>query len=348
MKKKQFFLKFYAKSSILLILLLVNNLIYAQIGINTTKPDPSSVLDVVSNTKGVLLPRLNTQEKLAVPNPADGLLVYDTTQNRFYVYDGDSAAWKRINNEDDSVPTDSSVANLYDIFLIAGQSNTHWGLGFDPSIDTSDPDIFQVGRRNGFDGIIIPAAEPLHHWNVFTDRIGFGLTFAKKYKQNLLKPGRKVLLVPCGYGGTSIEQWAKGGALYNDAIQRTIRALANNPGSKIMGILWHQGEANVGSSNYTTNLDNFIRDIRNDLGNTNIPIVLGGMVPYWVNLNANRIIQQDRIIDTPNRINKSAYADPTIPTIISKPNNSSDDIHYDAAGQRILGERYYNAFLSIQ
>ncbi|MFD2035312.1 hypothetical protein ACFSKL_10945 [Belliella marina] len=49
----------------------------AQTGIGTTVPDASSVLDVVSTDKGILYPRMTTAQRLAIPDPAEGLQVYD-------------------------------------------------------------------------------------------------------------------------------------------------------------------------------------------------------------------------------------------------------------------------------
>lgn len=239
-------------------------------------------------------------------------------------------------------------ATAYDIFLVAGQSNTHYGIGYNAAIDQADSVIFQMGRHLGQNRKIILASEPLHHWGYYTGAIGFALTFAKQYKNLSLQPGRKVLLVPCGYGGTSIQQWAKGTTLYNDAVARTLKAFHENPGSQIKGILWHQGEANVGSYNYTSLLDKFISDIRQDLGNPVMPFVLGGMVPYWAQLNTYTRAQQENIKNTPNRVSKTAYADPTVPFVISKPNNYVDAIHYDAAGQRELGLRYFNQYQTIR
>jgi uncharacterized protein (TIGR02145 family) len=50
----------------------------ANVGINTTTPDPSAALDVSSLTKGLLLPRMTEAQINAISNPADGLLVYCT------------------------------------------------------------------------------------------------------------------------------------------------------------------------------------------------------------------------------------------------------------------------------
>lgn len=52
----------------------------AQVAINTdgSLPDNSAILDVKSNTKGVLFPRLTYQELQALSSPAEGLMVYCT------------------------------------------------------------------------------------------------------------------------------------------------------------------------------------------------------------------------------------------------------------------------------
>jgi len=51
-----------------------------------TAPDASAMLDVQSTTKGILVPRMSTAQKLAIPSPARGLLVYDTDLNQFCFY----------------------------------------------------------------------------------------------------------------------------------------------------------------------------------------------------------------------------------------------------------------------
>ena len=49
-------------------------------------------------------------------------------------------------------------------------------------------------------------------------------------------------------------------------------------------------------------LDDFINDIRNDLNAFDIPFILGGMVPFWVDKNDERIKQQEIISKTVNRL----------------------------------------------
>jgi len=69
---------------------------YAQIGIGTTSPDSSSILDVTSTTQGLLAPRMTTIQRNAISTPAEGLLVYDIDLDSFYYYDIDSTTWKKI------------------------------------------------------------------------------------------------------------------------------------------------------------------------------------------------------------------------------------------------------------
>jgi hypothetical protein len=51
---------------------------YTQVGIGTTTPDPSSILDIESNSQGVLLPRLTTAQRNAIVSPANGLLFFNS------------------------------------------------------------------------------------------------------------------------------------------------------------------------------------------------------------------------------------------------------------------------------
>lgn len=53
-------------------------LLQAQVGINTSTPNSSAALDITSTDKGILIPRMTTSQKIAITNPASGLLIYDT------------------------------------------------------------------------------------------------------------------------------------------------------------------------------------------------------------------------------------------------------------------------------
>lgn len=64
------------------------------IGVGTSAPHPSSVLDLTATDKGFLVPRVTTAQRLAIATPANGLLVYDTDLQCFYYYG--TAAWNSL------------------------------------------------------------------------------------------------------------------------------------------------------------------------------------------------------------------------------------------------------------
>ncbi len=234
----------------------------------------------------------------------------------------------------------------YDIFIVAGQSNTNQGLGLDERKDKAEEGIFQLGRVGIYDRMIITAQEPLQHHTARKNKIGFALTFSKLYR-SFTEKKNPVLIVPCGYGGTSIHAWSTDGFLYKDMIDRTDLVMETYPQSTVKAILWHQGESDIGDKNYAQKLDTLIQNIRKDL-NKDVAFILGGMVPYWVAQKPERIRQQEIIKTTPNRIENTAYADPEHPFLIQKSDNAKDSVHYDAVGQRVLGKRYYQAFLRLE
>ncbi len=72
--------------------------LFCQIAVNTdgSLPDSSAMLDVKSTSKGVLLPRLTHSQVMAISNPADGLLVYCTTDRKLYIFIGGEYLWKEL------------------------------------------------------------------------------------------------------------------------------------------------------------------------------------------------------------------------------------------------------------
>lgn len=74
---------------------------YSQVGINTSTPDNSSILDVFDSNKGLLIPRVSlnslTDNILPINAPATGLLVWNTNTTigkGFYYFDG--SQWVRF------------------------------------------------------------------------------------------------------------------------------------------------------------------------------------------------------------------------------------------------------------
>ena len=66
------------------------------VGIGTSTPDNSALLDMASTTKGFLPPRMTAPQISAISSPADGLIVYCTTDSKFYAYSVSDSIWKEI------------------------------------------------------------------------------------------------------------------------------------------------------------------------------------------------------------------------------------------------------------
>lgn len=82
------------------------------VGIGTTTPDNSAILELYSTSHGFLVPRLTTTQRNAISSPATGLLIYNLDNQRFEYYNG--TQW---------VAVVSSVATV-PFNLIASGTNT--------------------------------------------------------------------------------------------------------------------------------------------------------------------------------------------------------------------------------
>lgn len=93
--------------------LLIYSSLYAQVGIGTTSPDQSSILDIVSDSKGFLMPRLSTVKRDAIVLPASGLMIYNSTLNDGQVNAGTDLVpiWMSITQQDGSMPMIDAITD---------------------------------------------------------------------------------------------------------------------------------------------------------------------------------------------------------------------------------------------
>ena len=73
---------------------LFTSFLAGNVGIGTSSPNASAILDAQSTTKGVRMPNMTTTQKNAISSPAAGLIVFDTTLAKLCVYSG--SAWQTI------------------------------------------------------------------------------------------------------------------------------------------------------------------------------------------------------------------------------------------------------------
>ncbi len=109
---------------VLIILLAIANyysVIAQSVGIGTTTPNSSALLDITSTTKGLLMPRMTTAQRNAIVSPADGLLIYNTTTDE--LNQRQNGAWKTVINSD---------------YWFRG-AGTMWNIGDNIGINTAGP-----------------------------------------------------------------------------------------------------------------------------------------------------------------------------------------------------------------
>jgi len=108
------------KTKLLLLTLILASLgLFAQVAINTdnSEPDGSAMLDVKSTTKGMLIPRMDSAQRMSIATPSTGLLIYQTDgTDGFWFYNG--MAWVSLSAGSDhdlyEVGTTTAPDNITD------------------------------------------------------------------------------------------------------------------------------------------------------------------------------------------------------------------------------------------
>lgn len=168
-------------SKFIVFFLVFVQLSFAQVGIGTTNPDPSAVLDISSSEGGLLLPRMNLSQRDAISSPAIGLLIYliDGTQQCLQVYNG--TGWENI-----YCPTTNTIPYATNVGFNGTQSigNTLTGNYnyLDNEADLEDASLFQWYRADDISGtneIAIPTENNINYISSVADDskyIAFGIT----------------------------------------------------------------------------------------------------------------------------------------------------------------------------
>lgn len=112
--------------------------------------DSSAMLDVKSNTKGLLMPRMTTLQRLAIAKPAIGLMVYDTDMKSLWSFNG--YVWVSVSmsfpyDQDlDTVVTALALRNTKGIAIVATSRTNDAISAFS---DSANAIVCQTNRGNG-------------------------------------------------------------------------------------------------------------------------------------------------------------------------------------------------------
>ncbi|MGH1469187.1 MAG: sialate O-acetylesterase [Bdellovibrionales bacterium] len=187
-------------------------------------------------------------------------LTFISFQNFTYIQHNSSSS-----NHYDMTTCNTSFDGGYDIFVVAGQSNAV-GSGKGHTSENKSflrPEILenicQISGRIKNDNqiqIIDAGSTELQHVSYNNDgNRGFAVSFARRYVRDVLKPGRKILLIPVALGSTSILAWdqkiqdlsgyADNSDLFDNMSFRVQKALLQNSKNELKGVFWQQGEADI-------------------------------------------------------------------------------------------------------
>ncbi len=140
--------------------LIQHSIAQQNVSINSTGalPHASAQLDISSNNKGLLIPRMSSMQRVSISSPASGLLVFDNTTNSFWFYNGSSwinlaassTSWLLggnigTNPSTNYIGTNDNTGlrfkiNFSDVGLLATNGNIFWGLssGFNNTTGVSN------------------------------------------------------------------------------------------------------------------------------------------------------------------------------------------------------------------
>jgi hypothetical protein len=137
------------------------------VSINTTgtAADASAMLDITSATKGVLIPRMTAAEKLAIPSPADGLLVYQTDGIKGFYFYNTTSGWTLLTQGSGGIASLNGLTASAQTFSTPGTFGTSPNWLSSGSTHTLNIPIASSPAVNA--GLISNA-----NWNTFNNKVG--------------------------------------------------------------------------------------------------------------------------------------------------------------------------------
>jgi hypothetical protein len=154
---------------ILALSLLLSNIngIGQSVGIGTMFPNNSSQLDIVSSTKGLLIPRMTSDQRRAIPFPASGLIVYDVTTYSLWVYNSFIPKWQELSPSDQN-----TTAPALNRTVPNGASNDRFG--YSVNCGSGHMIVSAPGRNAGAGSVYYGSRQNQNNTYSMTEYTGIG------------------------------------------------------------------------------------------------------------------------------------------------------------------------------
>ncbi|AUP78128.1 hypothetical protein C1H87_05105 [Flavivirga eckloniae] len=121
---------------------------FGQVGIGTTTPDPSSMLDLNSVTQGLLMPRMTEIQRNAIVSPAEGLFIYNTDRKCFQYYKG--PFWSNCLRESRTNSLDCSSVNANGTYVFGTPLTNVNTITIDVLVNSYDTYNITTNTVNGY------------------------------------------------------------------------------------------------------------------------------------------------------------------------------------------------------
>jgi len=220
-------------------------------------------------------------------------------------------------------------------FLMIGQSNMA-GRGYLKDVKQ----IYDEKIKMLVNGRWQTMTEPIN-FDRPSSGIGMAASFAGAWR--LKNDQEEIGLIPCADGGTSLDDWAVGGALFENAVFQAKLALRN---SKLSGILWHQGENDSFgglSALYYDKLNIIVNAFRHELNAPAIPFITGGLGDFLSGGRYGKYFTEYNQVN--DALQKFAETKPNCYFVTANGlTANADGLHFDAVSQRRFGIRYFESF----
>lgn len=229
----------------------------------------------------------------------------------------------------------------FHLYLLIGQSNMAGRGKVDDESRKTTPRVVMLTKDLKW----VPATDPLHFDKPGAVGVGPGLEFGKQMAES--NPQARIGLIPCAVGGTSIKTWVPGAEdkatkthPYDDMLKRVQEA---QKAGVLKGILWHQGEADVGSGEqYGQRLAELIARLRLEFKTPDVPFVASELTAFRTPIAA----QTGKFNDVLNGLAKTEkhYACISAGGLDHK----GDQLHYSTESARTLGRRFAEKMIAMQ